>query len=420
MFRIKFTVIKDLISLSHLSYTFYQEGSFVNIPHERLETEAYLEPDNSKSVFILKTNSFENNIRYEIDFPLNEEGIEKYVDYVIFKVEKKEKTKAFNNLFNILNLVFGGITLQKYLFNYRNCQFERKLTGAFKDATFEDTGITVKLDNYTNENFLQKTRENFLQKDSMKSYVDKKFEEARERMPEYLKKIALKSNCVGNRPAKVIMETNPIVIPRCPGDSGKYGNSIGDVIWDDFIIDTKPLEPKGIQIYCGQRSDGKTATDAIDALNYFLETLNKNKNKKEEKGENKNMRKQRPDSIMIDEEHRIMVAFLNGKRFVAECHDGDKFDFRIGFGTIVSKCNDSNAELQYLRKKMKWNEYYLYCYNKFFYFNEERIKAFENKVLAEKEQFKLRFNEEEVRKYRCKLNGEKYKERKVTHNFIVI
>ena len=163
-----------------------------------------------------------------------------------------------------------------------------------------------------------------------------------------------------------------------------------------------PLSPKGICLVVGSRGGGKQfATSKLNGQEKLVQP-----------------KKRRPDSVMIDEEHRIIVAFLNGKRYVAECRDLDKFDFRIGIGNIVSRCNDSNAELQYLRKKMKWNEYYLYCYNKFFYFNQERIKAFENSVLAEKEQFKLRTNDEKVKEFKAKLNEEPYKIKKVTHNFI--
>lgn len=359
MFRIKFTVIEDLISLLHFHYSFIKEGSFVNIPHERLETEAYLEPDNSKSVFILKTNSFENNIRYEIDFPLNEEGIEKYVDYVIFKVEKEEQTKAFNCLYNVLNFMFGGLTLKSYLFNYHKYQFERKLNGSFKDATFEDTGILEKVDNYAT--------------DAINYFVETELERLKKEKNNMNKNVFL----------------------------------IGDYF---------PLLPKGIFLETGSRGGGKQLKQLGETIKKVVWDEFKTS---ELKGQEK-LKQPRPDSIMIDEEHRIMVAFLGGKRFVAECHDGDKFDFKIGLGTIVSKCNDTNVELQYLRKKMKWNEYYLYCYNKFFYFNQDKIKAFENKVFAEKEQYKLRVNEEKVRKYKCELNQEKYRERKVTHNFIKI
>lgn len=282
---------------------------------------------------------------------------------------------------------------------------------------------------------------------NIKNYIDKIFEESGTKMPEYLRKIALKTNWIGPRTAKVML-SKPIIIPRTKGDSGKYEKTLDNIVWDEFIY--KPIIIPEVE----------EANHKIDALNYFVETelerLKKEKNNMNEKafltgnffplspkgiclvagsrgggkqfetaklyGQEKLVqpKKPRPDSVMIDEEHHVVVAFLNGKRYVAECKDGDKFDFRIGLGNIVSKCNDSNTELQYLRKKMKWNEYYLYCYNKFFYFNQERIKAFENSVLAEKEQYKLRFNEEKVKAYKAELNGEKYRMKKVCHNFIAI
>ena len=383
MFRIKMKVIDELTH-SSLHFKANTTGGFINIPHEKLETEAYLEPDNSKSVFVLKTNSFENNIRYEIDFPLTEDGIEKYVDYVVLKVESEEKTKAFNNLYNILNFVFGGPTLKIHLSQYHNQQIKTKLT-------------------------------------DIKNFIDKNFEKLRAKMPENLKNIELNNDWFGPITAKIML-SKPIIIPEVEEANHKidalnyfietelerlkkeknYMNNMNKkaLLTGDFF----PLSPKGICLVVGSRGDGKQ-----------FETAKLN-------GQEKLVqpKKPRPDSIMIDEEHRIVVAFLNGKRYVAECHDLDKFDFRIGLGNIVSKCNDANAELQYLRKKMKWNEYYLYCYNKFFYFNQERIKAFENSVLAEKEQFKLRVNEEKVKQYKAELNGEKYRMKKVCHNFIEI
>ena len=257
-------------------------------------------------------------------------------------------------------------------------------------------------------------------------------------MPENLKNIELNNDWFGPRTAKAML-SKPIIIPRTKGDSGKYGKTLGNIVWDEFkyeanhatdalhyFVETEleklkkekndmnknvfltgdffPLSPKGICLVTGSRGGGKQ-----------FETAKLN-------GQEKLVqpKKPRPDRIMIDEEHRIVVAFLNGKRYIAECQEGDKFDFRVGLGNIVSKCNDSNVELKYLRDVMKWKDYYLYCYNKFFYFNQERIKAFENSVLAEKEQYRLRFNEEQVRKYKCELNREKYRERKVTHNFIKI
>lgn len=282
---------------------------------------------------------------------------------------------------------------------------------------------------------------------NIKSFINKRFEELRAKMPENIKNIELNNDWFGPRTAKTML-SKPIIIPRTKGDSGKYEKTLGNIVWDEFMV--KPIIIPEVE----------EVKHAMDALHYFLET-ELEKSKKEKNNMNKNVflrsdffplspkgiylldllkngekqfktaklkgqeklvqpKKPRPDSIMIDEEHHVVVAFLNGKRYVAECQEGDKFDFRVGIGNIVSKCNDSNAELQYLRKKMKWNEYYLYCYNKFFYFNQERIKAFENSVLAEKEQYRLRFNEEQVRKYKCELNQEKYRERKVTHNFIKI
>ena len=289
---------------------------------------------------------------------------------------------------------------------------------------------------------------------NIKNFIDKRFEELRAKMPENLKNIELNNDWFGPRTAKVML-SKPIIIPRTKGDSGKFGKTLSNIVWDEFMVkpiivpeveevkhamdaidyfvetelerlkkeknnmnkkafltgDFFPLSPKGICLVSGSRGGGKTAQDWLDGLNYFV-----NKNDKD----SKKLRKPRPDSVMIDEEHHVVVAFLNGKRYVAECKDGDKFDFRVGLGNIVSKCNDSNVELKYLRRKMKWNEYYLYCYNKFFYFNQERIKAFENSVLAEKEQYKLRFNEEKVKAYKAELNGEKYRMKKVCHNFIAI
>lgn len=136
---------------------------------------------------------------------------------------------------------------------------------------------------------------------------------------------------------------------------------------------------------------------------------------------NKNAKPKRPDSIMIDEENKVVVAFLNSKKIKVVCGKDDKFDFRIGLGVVVSKINDANKELQYLRQNMNWKQYYLYCYNKFFYFDANRIKAFENSVFAEQEQYKLKLDEEKVRKFRCEeVELSVYKPKKISHSFVLI
>lgn len=331
-------------------------------------------------------------MQFEFDFPLTEDGIEKYVDYVVLKVEKEERTKAFNNLYDKLYFAFGGPTLKVHLTKYYNQQFKK---------------IVEKIDNNAKEHAK-----------NLKNYINKMFEDLRTKMPENIKKIELNSDWFGPRTAKAML-SKPIIIPEVEESNHKIDalnyfieteleklkkekNNMNKNVFltGDFF----PLSPKGICLVAGLRSDEKQfKTAKLNGQEKLVQP-----------------KKLRPDRIMIDEEHRIVVAFLNGKRYVAECQEGDKFDFRVGLGNIVSKCNDSNIELKYLRDVMKWKDYYLYCYNKFFYFNQERIKAFENSVLAEKEQYRLRFNEEQVRKYKCELNQEKYRERKVTHNFIKI
>lgn len=163
--------------------------------------------------------------------------------------------------------------------------------------------------------------------------------------------------------------------------------SIYDIVWDEFTKEiTEAKETKG------------------DKNN-----MNTNKNKP-----------MRPDSIMFDEENKITVAFLGGEKFIIKCNEGDKFDYRIAIGVACSRVNCNNTELVYLREHMNWKEYYMYCYNKFFYFDPVRIKAFENAVYAEKEQYKLKLDEEKVRKYRCEeVEFNVYKPKKITHDFIL-
>ena len=162
--------------------------------------------------------------------------------------------------------------------------------------------------------------------------------------------------------------------------------SIYDIVWDEF---TKEITEKEIK---GDKNNMDT---------------NKNKT-------------MRPDSIMIDEENKVVVAFLNNKKIKVVCDKDDKFDFRIGLGVVVSKINDANKELQYLRQNMNWKQYYLYCYKKFFYFDANRIKAFENSVFAEQQQYKLKLDEEKVRKFRCEeVELSVYKPKKISHSFIL-
>ncbi|MBR6515855.1 MAG: hypothetical protein IKT40_03250 [Bacilli bacterium] len=147
-----------------------------------------------------------------------------------------------------------------------------------------------------------------------------------------------------------------------------------------------------------------------------------NEGEKEMKKNNINTKpqKERADSIMFDEENKITVAFLGGEKFIIKCNEGDKFDYRIAVGVACSRVNCNNTELVYLREHMNWKEYYMYCYNKFFYFDPLRIKAFENAVYAEKEQYKLKLDEEKVRKYRCEeVEFNVYKPKKITHDFIL-
>jgi hypothetical protein len=146
---------------------------------------------------------------------------------------------------------------------------------------------------------------------------------------------------------------------------------------------------------------------------------------KETKGDKNNMntnknKPKRLDSIMIDEENKLVVVFLNNKKFTIKCHKDDKFDYRVGLGVAVSRLNENNKELQHLKQNMSWKAYYLYCFNKFFYFNEDKIKAFDNKVYAEKEQYKLKCNEEKVRKFKCEeVEMIPYKPKKISHNFVM-
>ena len=148
----------------------------------------------------------------------------------------------------------------------------------------------------------------------------------------------------------------------------------------------------------------------------FIKTIEGDKNNM---NTNKN-KPMRPDSIMIDEENKLVVVFLNNKKFTIKCHKDDKFDYRVGLGVAVSRLNENNKELQHLKQNMGWKAYYLYCFNKFFYFNEDKIKAFDNKVYAEKEQYKLKCNEEKVRKFKCEeVEMIPYKPKKISHNFIM-
>lgn len=177
------------------------------------------------------------------------------------------------------------------------------------------------------------------------------------------------------------------------------------------------FKPAGVEIYTGQRCAGKTLAQM------FFDEINKDAIRGEkEMNNNKTKNKpQRPDSIMFDKENKITIAFLNGKKFTIKCDEKDKYDYRIGLGIVVSKINDNNNDLKYLRDHMAWKEYYLYCYNKFFYFNTEKIKAFENAVFAENEQFKLKLDEEKVRKFKCEeIEKVQYKPKKITHDFILI
>lgn len=200
-----------------------------------------------------------------------------------------------------------------------------------------------------------------------------------------------------------------------------------------FIWNQKPFDLKGLKIDKTNwwKTEGNEPNDVL-ALKYALwdeftkEEITKEtkvtKGEKEMKNININTKpqKQRADSIMFDEENKITVAFLGGEKFIIKCNDSDKFDYRIAIGVACSRVNYNNTELIYLREHMNWKEYYLYCYNKFFYFDPLRIKAFENAVYAEKEQYKLKLDEEKVRKYRCEeVEFNVYKPKKITHDFIL-
>lgn len=193
-----------------------------------------------------------------------------------------------------------------------------------------------------------------------------------------------------------------------------------------FIWNQKPFDLKGLKIdKTNWWKTEENEPDNVLALKYAFwdeftkEEIAKAKGDKNNMNTNKN-KPMRPDSIMFDEENKITVAFLGGEKFIIKCNEGDKFDYRIAIGVACSRVNCNNTELVYLREHMNWKEYYMYCYNKFFYFDPVRIKAFENAVYAEKEQYKLKLDEEKVRKYRCEeVEFNVYKPKKITHDFIL-
>lgn len=121
--------------------------------------------------------------------------------------------------------------------------------------------------------------------------------------------------------------------------------------------------------------------------------------------------------VLIDKENKILVAVIDEKKYVIRCHEQDRYDWRVGFGVAVSKhiMSKFEKELSYLRRTLREKHYYLYCYNKFFCFNTEKVEKIVNDYEKEYQELLIK---EQVRKAECEIRKQKYEPRKIERKFI--
>lgn len=127
--------------------------------------------------------------------------------------------------------------------------------------------------------------------------------------------------------------------------------------------------------------------------------------------------------ILVDKQHRvIVVVFSDGDRFEVRCDEHDRFERRIGIGVAISRKLKDNKNLNYIRKIIKnEKDYYRYCFNWYFNFDNDAISFLLSALSKEDAQYSEKLLKEEVRKFECSLrHGIKYNPIKITHSFVEV
>ena len=142
----------------------------------------------------------------------------------------------------------------------------------------------------------------------------------------------------------------------------------------------------------------------------------KGKERKEEKGDIM-------EKILVDKTNRVIVVRFKDdpKSYEVRCHEHDRFERRIGIGVAISRKLSKDANLNYLRKIIKnEKDYYRYCFNWFFKFDEEKISQILSSLTKEEADYQEKLIKEEVRKYECSIRKEKYQPKRITHSFVEV
>lgn len=120
-------------------------------------------------------------------------------------------------------------------------------------------------------------------------------------------------------------------------------------------------------------------------------------------------------SFLIDPENRVCVfTFRDKDKQVIRCHEEDRFDWRVAFGVAVSRRCKRNLHLQYLRKRLREKQYYLYCFNWFFNFD---VASITKSVEEYENEYKEQQLKEQLRKYECELRKQQYQPKKISRKF---
>lgn len=129
------------------------------------------------------------------------------------------------------------------------------------------------------------------------------------------------------------------------------------------------------------------------------------------------------EKILVDKANKVIVVrFKNDKeRYEVRCHEHDRFERRIGIGVAISRKLRNDKNLNYLRKIIKnEKDYYRYCFNWFFNFDEDKISELLSSLSQEEADYQEKLIKEEVRKYECSVRKQKYQPKRISHSFVEV
>lgn len=127
------------------------------------------------------------------------------------------------------------------------------------------------------------------------------------------------------------------------------------------------------------------------------------------------------EKVLVDKANRVIVVYFKGdkQKYEVRCHEHDRFERRIGIGVAISRKLRNDKNLNYLRKIIKnEKDYYRYCFNWFFNFDEDKISEILSSLSQEEADYQEKLIKEDVRKYECSIRKQKYQPKRISHSFV--